>query len=370
MLIAAAVIVGVLVYTYVGYPLLIAILARLFPMRVETDPSYQPTVSVCMTVYNGAAYLDAKIESLLALDWPRHKLEILIYSDASTDATDAIIARWQAKEPVVRFIRGTSREGKPTGLNCLREMAVGEVLVLTDVRQTFAPNALRELVDHLADPKVGCVSGNLVLDGEAGSGIYWRYEKFIRRQEARFRSIVGVTGSIVALRKQDLPVLPHDLVLDDVWIPMRLRLQGRRIVFANDAEAYDVAADDDREFSRKVRTLAGNYQLFAWMPLLLSPFHNGSWFETFSHKFLRLLCPWLSLLLIGAAWAAAMGEEAATARAIGEALLGGQVIFYFVALVGPRAGRLGRLARTFVVMNAAAMLGFGRFLSGRQRVTW
>jgi biofilm PGA synthesis N-glycosyltransferase PgaC len=210
----------------------------------------------------------------------------------------------------------------------------------------------------------------LILDGEAGSGIYWRYEKFIRRQEARFRSIVGVTGSIVALRRRDMPILPHDLVLDDVWIPMRLRLQGRRIVFAEDAEAYDEAADDDREFSRKVRTLAGNYQLFAWMPLLLSPLHNRSWFETFSHKFLRLICPWMSLLLIGAAWAAALGEPAQEARAIGEALLGAQVIFYFMAFVGPRAGRIGRLARTFVVMNAAAMLGFARFLSGRQRVTW
>src|SRR4051812_19949379 len=106
MLIAAAVIVGLLVYTYVGYPILIAILARLFPMRVARDPAWQPTVSVCMTVYNGAAYLDRKIESLLKLEWPREKLEILVYSDASTDATDSIIARWQAREPVVRFIRG------------------------------------------------------------------------------------------------------------------------------------------------------------------------------------------------------------------------------------------------------------------------
>ena len=367
MLMAAAAGVGLLFYTYLGYPLLIALLARLFPMRVERDPSYQPTVSVCMTVFNGAAYLDRKIESLLAMDWPRHKLEILIYSDASTDGTDAIIARWAAREPVVRFIRGTTREGKPTGLNCLREIAVGEVLMLTDVRQPVSRAPCARWPNGLADRTVGCVSGNLVLEGEAGSGMYWRYEKFIRRQEARFRSLVGVSGSIALVRKVDMPVLPHDLVLDDVWIPMRLRLEGRRIIMADEAEAYDVAAEDDREFGRKVRTLAGNYQLFAWMPLLLSPLHNRSWFETFSHKFLRLLCPWVLLLLVGVAWAAAMGETHPTARAAGEALLGAQVIFYFIALVGPRAGRLGRLARTFVVMNMAALLGFGRFLSGRQR---
>lgn len=373
MLILAAFALAVLFYTYAGYPILIALLARLFPLRPTTDPTYTPAVSVCMTVYNGAGFVERKLESLLALDWPRDKLEILVYSDGSTDDTDARVTAFAARTPAVpiRLVRGEARAGKPSGLNRLRELARGEVLFLTDVRQPLAPGGLRAMVALLADPDVGCVSGNLVLEGAAGSGAYWRYEKWIRRNEARFRSLVGVSGSIAVVRKQDLGVLPRDIVLDDMWIPLRLRLHGKRILFAEAAEAYDVAFEDEREFARKVRTLAGNWQLFAVMPALLSPLHNPSWFETVSHKLLRLLCPFALVALAVAGWgAAAQIEEGPIARAIGAALLGGQGLFYFGALVGPRLGRLGSLARTFVVMNAAALLGLWRFLVGAQRITW
>ncbi|HEY0707941.1 MAG TPA: glycosyltransferase family 2 protein [Polyangia bacterium] len=370
MLILAALALGVLIYTYAGYPVLITLLARLFPMRVAADASYEPSVSVCMTVYNGAAFIERKIDSLLAMDWPSDKLEILVYSDGSSDTTDEIVEAIGLRDPRVKLVRAEERAGKPTGLNRLAELAVGEVLFLTDVRQPVSRNALRAMVSRLADPRVGMVSGNLVLEGKAGSGVYWRYEKFIRRQEGLFRSLVGVSGSITALRKADFEPLPADTVLDDMWIPMRLRLDGRRIVFAPEAEAHDVAFDDDREFSRKVRTLAGNYQILAAMPGLLSPFHNPSWFETVSHKVLRLVCPWALLLLLASAWRAAQSEPSQLARAIGAALLGGQGLFYFAALVGARAGRIGSLARTFVVMNTAAMLGLWRFLAGRQRITW
>jgi biofilm PGA synthesis N-glycosyltransferase PgaC len=369
MLAAAAL--AVLFYTYVGYPVLIAVLARLLPLRPRLDPAWTPMVSVCMTVYNGAPFIDRKLESLLALDWPHDKLEILIYSDGSEDDSDAKVQAWSARDPRVRLLRSERRLGKPTGLNTLHDAARGEVLFLTDVRQPLARVALRAMAERLADPKVGCVSGNLVLEGAAGSGAYWRYEKFIRQQEARFRSLVGVSGSITLIRKEDLGVLPADIVLDDMWIPMRLRLQGRRILFAAAAEAYDVAFEDDREFGRKVRTLAGNWQLFAVMPRQLSPLHNPSWFETVSHKLLRLLCPFAMGLLAVATWRMAQVlDNGPLERAVGAALLGGQGLFYFGALVGPRGGKIGTLARTFVVMNAAAVVGLWRFLAGRQRITW
>jgi biofilm PGA synthesis N-glycosyltransferase PgaC len=369
-LILSALALGVLIYTYAGYPVVITLLARLFPMRVASDDTYEPMVSVCMTVFNGAAFVERKIASLLAMDWPRDKLEILVYSDGSTDTTDELLEAIGLRDPRVKLIRAEQRAGKPTGLNRLAERAVGEVLFLTDIRQPVSPNALRAMVSRLADPRVGMVSGNLVLEGKAGSGVYWRYEKFIRRQEGLFRSLVGVSGSITALRRADFAPLPPDTVLDDMWIPMRLRLDGRRIVFASEAEAHDVAFEDDREFARKVRTLAGNYQILAAMPRLLSPLHNPSWFETISHKVLRLVCPWALLLLLAATWRAAQGDPTPFARAVGAALLGGQGLFYFAAIVGPRAGRIGSLARTFVVMNVAALLGLWRFLAGRQRITW
>jgi cellulose synthase/poly-beta-1,6-N-acetylglucosamine synthase-like glycosyltransferase len=370
MLTLALVSLGVLVYTYLGYPALVALLARLYPLQQPRDPDYVPTVSVCMAVYNGAAYLDAKLESLIAQDWPPHKLEFLIYSDGCTDNTEALVRNWASRDRRVKLVRGEQRLGKPTGLNRLRDIATGEVILITDVRQPLSAGAVRALVERLADPRVGCVSGNLVLKGAAGSGAYWRYEKFIRQKEATFRSVVGMTGSIAMIRKADLPRLPRDLILDDVWIPMRLRLEGRLILFAEDAQAYDVAFEDDREFGRKVRTLAGNYQLFAWMPALLSPFSNPSWFETVSHKWLRLVSPWALLALVVSCGVALLRDPAPVPRALVTSLLGAQGLFYLAATIGPRAGKLGSLCRTFVVMNAAALVGLWRFLTGRQQVTW
>jgi cellulose synthase/poly-beta-1,6-N-acetylglucosamine synthase-like glycosyltransferase len=324
-------------------------------------------VTVCVAAYNVALTLDAKIASLLAQRYPRDKLEILVYSDGSTDGTDDLVRLWAQRDPRVRLLRGTRRQGKPTGLNRMREAARGEVLLITDARQPLAPGALRALLDVLADPGVGCVTGNLILRGDAGSGIYWRYENWIRRQEAGFRSVVGMTGPIAALRKSDLGLLPADLILDDVWIPMRLRLRGRKVLFAEDAIAYDRAFEDDREFARKVRTLAGNYQIFARMPALLSPAANPSWFETVSHKVMRLVCPWALLTL----FLASAAGLAATDGAVGwQLLFGAQIAFYGAAIIGRRAGKVAGVARTFLVLHVAALVGLYRYLTGQQKVTW
>ncbi|HXU84121.1 MAG TPA: glycosyltransferase [Polyangia bacterium] len=364
---AALICLGLLAYTYVGYPLLIGALARLRPRAARRHPDWEPTVTACVAAYNVARTIDAKLESLVGLEYPAAKLEIIVYSDGSTDGTDEIVGRWAAADRRIRLIRGEQRLGKPTGLNCMRAAARGQVLLITDARQPLAPRALRALLDLLGDLGVGCVTGNLVLEGGAGSGVYWRYENWIRRQEARFRSVVGMTGPIAAIRRTDLDLLPSDLILDDIWIPMRLRLRGRRVLFSEEAVAYDRAFDDAREFGRKVRTLAGNYQIFARMPALLSPFRNPSWFETVSHKVMRLLCPWalVALFVVSAV------ELTASGGAMGwRVLMSGQLGFYGAALLGSRAGRLAGVARTFLVMHVAAVVGLWRFATGGQKVTW
>jgi hypothetical protein len=255
----------------------------------------------------------------------------------------------------------------------MRAAARGEVLLMTDARQPLVPGALRALMTPMADPTVGCVSGNLVLEGEAGSGVYWRYENWIRKNEASFRSMVGVTGPIYAIRREDLPDLPGDIILDDLWTPMQLRVRGKKVLFAPDAIARDQAFGDEREFGRKARTLAGNYQLFARMPGLLLPFANPSWFETFSHKLLRLACPWLlAALAVSTIWYALVPPAGAGAGTLAfmRVLAAGQVLFHMGALAGARGGRLAGVARTFVVLNAAAVVGLWRYVRGAQRVTW
>ena len=364
---------AILAYTYAGYPVLIALAARFFPLELAPDDDYLPVVSTVIPAYNAAAFIEPKVKSLLELDYPRDKLEILIASDGSTDETNEILRRLSASDSRIRPLWLEKRSGKPNAVNAMRKEATGEVLLMTDIRQPLVPGSLRALVRALSDPSVGCASGNLVLRGATGAGFYWRYENAIRRAEGRFRSMVGVTGPIYAIRKADMDELPDDVILDDMWVPMRLRLAGRRIVFVEEAEAYDQAFLDEREWGRKVRTLAGNYQLFARLPRLLLPFTNPSWFETFSHKILRLVCPWVMLALLLTS-IAAVAIPASVPDAAGQwlvrAVLAGQLLFYAGALAGARAGKLGGIARTFVVLNYAAVVGLFRYLRGRQRITW
>jgi cellulose synthase/poly-beta-1,6-N-acetylglucosamine synthase-like glycosyltransferase len=362
---------GLVAYTYAGYPLLVALWARVAPRRVRESAAFEPSVSVMLAAHNGARYLEQKLESLRALDYPPEKLEILLCSDGSTDETIAIARRAAQADPRVRVFECGDRLGKPAALNLLREHATGEVLLMTDVRQKLAPNALRALLRPLADPKVGCVSGSLVLPGDGGVSLYWRYESFIRGCEACVGGMVGVSGSLYAIRRSDFNGLPSDVLLDDMFIPLSVARSRKSIILSREAQAYDEVCDDEREFGRKVRTLAGNYQLVAKMPWLLLPGLNPVWFQIVSHKFLRLLCPWALVALFASSLLLAFEPAlSASALAFWRSLALAQCAFYALAALGPRAGRAGAVARTFVVLNAAALFGLWRFLRGSQAVTW
>jgi len=371
MFLASSIALCVLFYTYLAYPILVALCARVWPLAITKDAEFTPMVSALIPVYNAKQFIVEKLESLLAQDYPSDRFEILLFSDCSDDGSDECIEEYIAKYPgKIRLLRAEKRSGKPSAINAMRKQAKGEVFLMTDIRQALHPQCLRELVSHLADSRVGAVSGNLELRGALGAGLYWKYEKWIRRSEARFRGLVGVTGAIYAVRAVDLPDLPVGITLDDMWVPMRLRLQGKRITLAQEAVAYDEAFDDDKEFGRKTRTLAGNYQLFTVLPRLLIPFVNPSWFEVFSHKIMRLLCPWALLALVpmsALGLAFATSSEEYTAMFL---LSLGQAGFYLSALAGRRAGKFGVIARTFVVMNYAAIVGLWKYMRGSQKVTW
>ena len=230
------------------------------------------------------------------------------------------------------------------------------------MRQPLSPGAVRALAGALADPAVGCATGNLVLAGGAGSGVYWRYENWIRRQESSFRGVVGMTGPIAMVRRADLRRCPTDLILDDVWIPMRLALAGKRTVFVAEA------AGPRQRLRGRARVRAQGAHAGRQLPAVRAaagaadPVRNPIWFETVSHKIMRLAAPWLLVVL-------ALLSIAGSGTWM-NLLLAGQAAFYLAAAIGKRAGKLGALGRTFVVLNAAAVLGLWRYLGGRQRVTW
>jgi len=357
-----------MLYTYAGYPLWIYSRSRLHPQPPRQGPML-PTVSIILAVHNGAALLRLKVDHLLLLDYPRDRMEIVIVSDGSTDGTDDILR--QFPDPPVRSIRCSEHCGKAAALNMGMQSATGEILLFLDIRPTIEGNALRLLLSNFADPHVGCVAGELVLrdDGhDAGAkavgGLYWRYEQWIRNCEAKVDSPLGVYGGFYAVRRKLARALPEGTILDDMLQPLSIIRQGYRSVLDVRARVYDIWPKSLRgEFHRKVRTLAGNFQLLQLAPWLLLR-QNRLRFELISHKLLRLLVPiLLVILLISSALLANRSLLYAGA-------LAAQIVLYVLATLGAGRGipvlmRIAGPASAFCMLNAAVVVGFYKFLFTR-----
>lgn len=294
---------ALLVFTYAGYPLLVLALARLRPRPLARDAALQPpTVSAILCVHDAQPLVATKLRNLLALEHPAGRLEVVVACDGCRDGTaQACRALGDARVRVLEFAQ---RRGKAACLNDAVAAARGEVLLMVDVRQRVEPQALRRLLDCLADPGVGAVSGELCFEApEAGFArsvdAYWRYEKLIREAESRSGSAVGVTGALYAIRRALYRPIPEGTVLDDVLLPMQVVAAGHRVVFEPGALAWDRASKSPgQERTRKVRTLAGNLQLLALAPWLLDPRANPAWLRFACHKLLRLAAPWLLCALL------------------------------------------------------------------------
>jgi cellulose synthase/poly-beta-1,6-N-acetylglucosamine synthase-like glycosyltransferase len=357
-----------MLYTYAGYPLWIYLRSRLYPQPSRQGPML-PSVSIILVVHNGAALLRQKIDHLLSLDYPKDRMEIVIVSDGSTDGTDDILKEFP--NPPVRSIRCSEHCGKAAALNIGMQSATGEILLFNDIRPWIESNALNLLLSNFADPRVGCVAGELVLrdDGhDAGAkvvgGLYWRYEQWIRNCEAKVDSPLGVYGGFYAVRRELARALPDGTILDDMLQPLSVIRQGYRSVLDVRARVYDIWPKSLRgEFHRKVRTLAGNFQLLQLAPWLLLR-QNRLRFELISHKLLRLVVPiLLVILLISSALLAKHSLLYAGA-------LGAQIVLYVFAALGAGRGipvltRLAAPASAFCMLNAAVVVGFYKFLFTR-----
>ena len=363
----SAVIVG---YVYVGYPCLLAAWARIAGRPTRRRPfaaGAWPSISIVVAARNEAARLPARIEDLLAQAYPG-PCEIIVVSDGSTDDPRGALAPYQAASGSSRKIHliEVPAGGKPRALNAGVAASTGEILIFADARQQFAAGAIAALVGNFSDPAVAGATGELVLDCEErgvdtavgeGIGLYWKYEKSLRRNESRVWSTLGATGAIYALRRRCWSPLPDATLLDDVLAPMRAVLAGGRIVFEESAVAYDRASTDAAtESRRKTRTLAGNYQILAQEPRLLLPFANPVWLQYVSHKIGRLVVPWALVALLVSTIAVAQQHV------LFAVVLAAQGIFYGLALSGALfqvRDRLARVAYTFVMMNVSAVRGLG-----------
>jgi biofilm PGA synthesis N-glycosyltransferase PgaC len=357
-------------YTYVGYAGWLWLRAKIRPWPV-LHSQQEPSLSIVMVVRNEERFIESKLQNLLELDYPQARYQIVVVSDGSTDRTDEFL-RVYGDDPRVHVVMNQLSRGKASGLNDAIAVASGEVIVFTDARQSFEGAALRSLVENFADPEVGCVSGALMLGdprvGEApkGMGLYWRMEKTIRELESASGSVVGATGAIYAVRRELLDLVPEGTILDDVYIPMQVARKAKRVIFEARARAWDSPdLGAEREFSRKVRTLSGNYQLVQLAPWLLTR-ENPIRFEFVSHKLIRLAAPFaLAAVLVSSVFLPGPFYRIA---------LGLQVLFYGLSLLaglrlnrGPLA-RMSDAALTFVLLNAAAVVAFVNFVTGRKTV--
>jgi len=352
-------------YIYVGYPLLIWILARLRGRPIAKAP-FEGRFSILIAAHNEADNLPGKIKSILESTAVARIDEIVIASDGSDDATADVVR--DLKCYLVRPVEFKERRGKAAVLNDVLPACKAEIVVLMDARQAVHPSALEELASNFSDPSVGAVSGELVFqkpgseftDTEKGMDAYWRYEKFIRKQESRFRSVPGATGALYAIRKNLFLPFPAETILDDVAIPMCIVRQGFRCVFEEKALVYDrPSSTPSQESIRKRRTIAGNAQLAGLWPWLLNPLQNPIWFEFVSHKLARLLSPFLLLGLI-------CSNLFLWNQPLYSLTIAGQIIFYTLTFLP----QFGSAPRMFAVLNITAVLAIWDAMRGKYTVKW
>jgi cellulose synthase/poly-beta-1,6-N-acetylglucosamine synthase-like glycosyltransferase len=330
-----------------------------------------PKVTIVLAVHDEEKNLLAKLENLDALDYPTDRLEVIVVSDGSTDKTNDILGAW--KNSARRVVILSEHYGKANALNSGMARARGEIICFTDARQIIASDGLKKLVANFADPSVGCVSGELILRENSksaaldGIGLYWQLEKQIRNWEGIAGSTVGVTGAFYAVRTDLLTPIPEGTILDDVFIPLQVARKGKRVIFEPKAVAWDDFTPSlKQEFHRKVRTLAGNYQLLKLAPWVLTQ-ANPLRVQLICHKFLRLLVPFALVgMFVSGCWLRQGVYEFAFVL---------QIIFYALAgstILSAKFGYLSRLSNpflTFIVLNMAAAVAFFYFVTGK-KVVW
>jgi cellulose synthase/poly-beta-1,6-N-acetylglucosamine synthase-like glycosyltransferase len=369
--------VGLLVYGYAIYPLGLWVLSRLIPPagrdRGSPRPAW-PDVSILLSAYNEERVIADRVRNLRELDYPVEHLEILVGSDGSTDRTCEVVAGSGA--PCVRLIAFARRRGKASVLNDLVAQARGEIIVCTDANTFFHPAAIRQLVDALwRYPSACAVVGCVDLHSPVATGnldeVYWRYETWIKTLESHFGAVLGANGPIYAFRRERYQPLPSESIVDDFLIPMLIRLRsGGHIFLVPAARAWEISPERVQdEFRRRVRIGAGDLQALLLTWRLLLPGKGMVAFAYLSHKVLRWLGPWLMLAALAA-------TLTLLHRPFFQLLFAGQLMLY---AMGAGAGMIRRVpifgvaasgVRYFLVLNAAILLGFARFMLGLARPFW
>jgi cellulose synthase/poly-beta-1,6-N-acetylglucosamine synthase-like glycosyltransferase len=366
---------GLVAYVYVGYPVLLYLITKVYQSPAD-QADVTPSVTLLISAFNEADAIKGKLENTVALDYPKDCLEVLVISDASTDATDRIVQGFEGQG--VRLLRMPTRGGKTVGLNAASRVAKGDILFFSDANILYRPDTIRRLMRSFADPSVGCVTGDSRYLEEMDSAAhvqenaYWGYERMIRTMESQIGSTVGGDGAIFAIRRSLYRPLAPDAI-NDLVIPLQIVAAGYRAIFEPTAVGFEPSAGDFRkEFRRKRRIVNRSWRGVMSVAAVLNPFQVGTFaWQVWSHKVLRwLVLPFIGAAAVGCAFAAGDGW---TYRAglIGIALSLG--LAGIGALITERGSLFARVAQGmfyFYLVNLAAVLGIMRAIRGHVEMVW
>lgn len=373
-------------YVYAGYPLILAILARL-QRKTPDYPEIMPQVSILIAAYNEQNVLASKLDNTLALDYPKDCMQIVVAADGSDDRTAEIVESFAGRG--VELSYDGQRRGKMAAINRALPRLRHEIVVFSDANNLYAPDALLELVKPFADPKVGAVTGskNIMDDSDAhakADSLYWRYESWIKKNETRLGSCTGVAGEILAIRRNLYQPPPDRVINDDFFIGMSVLRQGYRLIYASDAHSYERSSLTEKdEAIRRSRIVAGRYQAML-MPGNVLPWRSPLliW-QIVSHKFMRPLVPLMMIVAFLATIASCIWQLPPTR--LGWLYLTSpynfiflilQLLVFVLAIFGGSLKDRGVIGKvlylpTFLVnSNLAAVLGLYSFFTGKQTALW
>ncbi len=372
----------ILVYTYLGYGLVIWGLVRMKKMLggrrgKEVENWVLPQVTHLIAAYNESDFIREKAENSLSLHYPSDKMNVLFVTDGSNDNTPDILSEING----ISLMHQPERRGKIAAVKRAIKEVDTPICIFSDANTLLNPDAIKNIVRHFADQKVGAVAGEkrIYIPEEsaasaAGEGIYWKYESFLKRMDSELYSVVGAAGELFAIRTDLFPEIPADTIIEDFYLTVSIAMAGFKVVYEPEAYAMETgSASVEEEYKRKIRICAGGFQAIQRLAALFNPV-KYSWltFQFISHRVLRWTLAPLSLLFVCIANAILVFQQGG----IYTILFTGQLGFYFLALIG----YINRNRKTkrkiffipfyFTMMNVSAYVGFRRFLKKSQSVLW
>ncbi len=377
----------ILLYTFVGYSLILWLLLKLkkilFPEKVtNTNTFYEPDVCLFVTAFNEKDYVKQKVANSFSLDYPKEKIQYLWITDGSDDGTPDLLREYKSLE--VHHL--PERRGKMHAMNRGVKFVRSPIIIFSDTNTVLGKNSIREIVASFSNEKTGCVAGEkrIVQKDEdsaagAGEGLYWKFESWVKKMDAELNSAVGAVGELFAIRTELFEDVETDTLLDDFMISLRIAQKGYRIAYAPEAYAEETASlNVKEELKRKIRIAAGGIQTIFRMKSLLNPFRYGilTW-QYISHKVLRWTLAPVSMLLLFPLNLLIVFEQYSRADFdIYTKMFYLQVLFYLLAATGwyfenkKLRFKLLFIPYYFVSINYASVRGIFRYFKGKQSVNW